>query len=412
VNHRYQRGRVGLIAIIVVSLTIIAGLWYFKPQPAKRPPVKPSIPIVDSVLVQPQSYQVSVSTQGAIVPKRQISLMAEVSGQVVNISEHFVSGGFFKSDDVLIKLDDRDYRYALLSAESQVASAERELALEKGQARQAKRVWRDLGSAEANSLSLRVPQVNAARAALKAAKAEQKRGSLNIQRTSITLPFDGRVELAQVNLGQFVPAGSTLGTVFDSSVVEVRLPLSNEQIALVGIIPGANDASSIDTIFGTMPVELSATIGGKRYRWSARLTRVEASVDSRTRLFHVIAEVTQPFDTSIHEHPLVVGLFVEASISGRTIANTISIPKKAIINEQVFIVNSENKVELRPFTVIDRKGDVVWIQLDFESNEQIVISDPRVLKEGITVEIKNSQSEAEDLSVKQKDVQQTPASKE
>jgi len=401
VNHQYQRGRVGLIAIIVVSLTIIAGLWYFKPQPAKRPPSKPSVPIVDSVFVLPQPYQISVSSQGAIVPKRQISLVAEVSGRVVNISENFVSGGFFKADDVLLKLDERDYRYALLNAEAQTANAERELALEKGQARQAKRVWRDLGSAEANSLSLREPQVNAARAALTAAKAEQQRAALNIQRTSITVPFDGRVELSQVNLGQFVPAGSTLGSVFDSSVVEVRLPLSSEQLALVGIIPGYNDLSNL----GSMSVELRATIGGKRYRWSARLTRVEASVDNRTRLFHVIAEVNQPFDTSVHEYPLVVGLFVEASISGRVIDNTISIPKKAIINEQVFIVNSDSKLELRPFTLIDRKGDMVWMQLDVAANEKIVTSDPRVLKEGVRVETKNTQSKAPVLK-------QMPAAKE
>lgn len=395
-NYKYQHGRVGLIAIIIVGLMLIAGLWYFKPQPAKRPPVKPQAPIVESVIAEPQAYQVSVTTQGTVSPKRQISLIAEVSGRVVSLSENFVSGGFFKADEVLVQLDDRDYRYALLNAEAQVASAERELALEKGQARQAKRVWRDLGSAEANSLSLREPQVNAVRAALKSARAEEQRAALNIQRASITVPFDGRVESTQINLGQFVPAGSTLGVVFDSAVVEVRLPLNNQQLALVGIIPGSNTTANLANI----PVELNATIGGKRYRWAATLTRVEASVDSRTRLFHVIAEVSQPFDSSVHEHPLVVGLFVEATISSSVIDKAISIPKKAIVNELVFIVNSEQKVELRPFTVVDRKDDVVWIQLDMESNEQIVVSDPRVLKEGMTVNTKNNQ--AADNSSKQK----------
>ena len=76
-----------------------------------------------------------------------------------------------------------------------------------------------------------------------------------------------------------------------------------------------------------------------------------------------------------------------------------------VVYEQVFIVNSDSKLELRPFTLIDRKGDMVWMQLDVAANEKIVTSDPRVLKEGVRVETKNTQSKAPVLK-------QMPAAKE
>lgn len=382
-NRRFQRGRVGLIAILLLGTAVIAALWYFKPQPTKRPPAKPQMAIVDTIVAEPKAYQARIASQGTVEPKRRINLVAEVSGRVVDINDDFVSGGFFSSGEALVKLDERDYRYALANAESQLASAERELALEKGQARQAKRVWRDLGSREANSLSLREPQVKAARSALNAAKAEQQRANLNIERTAISVPFDGRVDSVQVNLGQFVPAGSSVGTVFDSNIVEVRLPLSNEQFDLLGLKPNTDDKS----VLSAVAVELRSRIGGNTYQWPATLSRIEAAIDSRTRLFHVVVEVQQPFDPERYDYPLLVGLFVQASIEGKTLENVISLPKKALLDDQVFVVVSDNSLELRPVTLIESHDDRVWVKASIEQGEKIVVSDPRVLREGSSVEL-------------------------
>lgn len=386
----FQRGRIGLAVILVMGITIIAGLWVFKPEPAKRPPAKPLLPVVDVIAAEPQTYLASVVTQGTVAPKRQINLVAEVSGRIVSMSDSFVSGGFFAADEVLVNLDERDYQYALRNAEAQVANAERELALEKGQARQAKRVWRDLGSVEANSLSLREPQVKAAEAALQAARADRQRAALNLQRAAISAPFSGRVESVSVNQGQYVGVGTTLGVVFDRSAVEVRLPLSNEQLALTGIIPGAENVQDLQQ----KQVTLSASIGGEFYRWPATLQRVEAVVDSRTRLFHVVAEVEAPFDQSVYQHPLVVGLFVEARLSGKQIDNALAIPKKAIINDKVFIVDSNNQLQLRPLTPINSDNKLLWVQADIKRGEKIVVSDPRVLREGLEVTIKQPEKPA------------------
>jgi RND family efflux transporter MFP subunit len=340
--------------------------------------------VVQVLVAKPETYQSIVHSQGTVVPTRQINLAAEVSGRVNKVSDNFVEGGAFQANQSLIALDDRDYRFALVNAESSVAAAERELALQKGQARQAKREWRDLGSKEANALSLRQPQVRAAEAAVAAAKAERDRAQLNLQRTEISTPFSGRVQEKMVDLGQFVTVGSVLGVVYDSSAVKVRLPLNQEQLVLSGLVPGL-------PIHQQKPLDVSlfANVGGERYQWTATLSRMDASIDSATRFYHVIAEVVEPFNLSLHAYPLVVGLFVEAEIQGKVFNDALKLPKKALIDDKIFIVNDEDKLVIRELSIIDQKDDIVWVQSSaINAGDKIVISDPRVLREELIVRVR------------------------
>ncbi len=382
-SKRHERGSIGTVLIVILGCLVIAGLWHFQPKPKLRSELAPQPPLVDVLIAKPQSYRVNVKTQGTVIPRREINLVAEVSGKVIEVSDGFVNGGFFNANELLVKLDDRDYRNALAMADTQVAIAERELALEQGQARQAKREWRDLGSAASNALSLRQPQLKAAKAALGSSKAERNMAVLNVERAQIKAPFSGRVRSTTVDLGQFVPAGTALGTIYDSAAVEVRLPLSNEQLALTDLALGSLiDKNNRPSLI------LSADVGGQRQQWPASLTRMEASIDTATRFYYVIAEVEQPFDTTLYPQPLLVGLFVEADIPGREYNQAIAIPQKALVDQQVFIVDNDNKLMLKDITIINKENGVVWVKSTIQPGEKIVTSDPRVLRDGILVRTK------------------------
>ncbi len=385
-RQRYQQGSIGVFLIVVVGVAIMAGLWFFKPSPTLRPKVEAKLPIVDVVIANPSQYRATIISQGIVAPKRQINLISEVSGRVVEVSANFEVGRFFKKNEPLLRLDDRDYRHNVAIAEAQIVVAERELALEQGQARQAKRVWRELGSEEANSLSLREPQLNAAKAGLISAKAERDRALLNLERTAIRVPFDGRIQLKSVALGEFVSAGANLATVYSNEAVEIRLPLNNQQLALAGLIPGKkiDSGQKSDDVARVL---LSATIGDHLYQWSVTSVRMDADIDSATRFYSLITEVVDPFNTDKFEQPLLVGLFVQAKISGKRYEDTIQLPKKALIDDKhIFIVNSENKLSMRSIYIIDRQTNNVVVKSDIKAGEQIVVSDTRVLKEDLTVE--------------------------
>lgn len=386
-RRHYQRGSIGVFLIVVIGMAIMAGIWFFKPKATIRPKTEAKPPIVDVVQARPSDYRAMISSQGTVTPKRQINLVSEVAGRVVDVSASFEEGHLFKADEALLRLDDRDYRLAAVIAETQIAVAERELALEQGQVRQAKRTWRDLGSKEANSLVLREPQLNAAKAGLRAAKAERNRALLNVERTTISVPFDGRIEVKSVALGEFVSAGTSLAVVYDSEAVEIRLPLNNQQLALAGFTPGKKISNKplIDKIPNVL---LSATIGDNLYHWPATSLRMDVDIDPTTRFYHLIAEINNPFDTDKFEQPLLVGLFVQAEIRGKLHENVIQIPKKSLIDdEHVFVVNRENKLSLRTIKIVDRQKNTVVVRSDIKAGEQIVVSDPRVLKQDLTVEI-------------------------
>lgn len=376
-----QRGSVTVVIIIVLGCLLAAGVYWLRPKPERRPPVEAKPPAVSVIKVNAQRQQMQVSTQGTVLPSREINLVAEVAGRVVTVSEQFVNGGFFDKGDVMVTLDKRDYQYRLAEADAQVAAAERELALEKGQARQAKREWRDLGSDEANALSLREPQVKAAQAQLQAAIAQRQQAKLDVERTVIRAPFRGRIQLTNVNVGQYVSINTSIATIYDSARAEVRLPLTDKQLALVGLPLGLtlNQAQQ-------KAVTLSATVAGQKQQWPATLTRTEASVDSSTRLYFAVAEIPEPFDLERYASPLVPGLFVEADIEGVEFDAVIRVPEIALVNNAfVFIVDDNNRLQKRKVFVVAKENNDLWVQGELTQDEFLVVSDPKILQENLHV---------------------------
>jgi len=135
-----------------------------KPEPRNLPVAQP--PLVSALTVAPSQHQLPVMTQGTVAPRREIDVVAQVSGKVISVAEQFADGGFFEQGQTLVQIEDNDYRFALSRAKAKVAEAVQLLATEKGRARQAKREWRELGNREANDLFLRKPQLAAVQASL------------------------------------------------------------------------------------------------------------------------------------------------------------------------------------------------------------------------------------------------------
>ncbi|MFT5117726.1 MAG: RND family efflux transporter MFP subunit [Kiritimatiellia bacterium] len=380
-NMTRQLGSSKIIIILVLAALVGFGIYWLRPQPKIRPPVAVKPPIVSVVRVVLQRQQMTVDTQGTVMPSREINLVAEVSGRVTAVNDSFSNGGFFNKDDVLVSVDARDYQYRLVDADAQVAAAQRELALEQGQARQAKREWRELGNKQANALSQRMPQVRAAEAQLRSAIAQRSQAKLNLQRTNIRSPFRGRVQSTKVNVGQYVTTGTVVAQIYDSGLAEVRLPLNDKQVALIGLPLGV-----MLTEEQQPAVILSAQVAGKRHQWPAKLTRTEASIDSTTRFHFAVVQITEPFNLSRYQTPLLMGLFVDASVAGIVFDEVIKVPEKAIVDSQwVYVVDDSNQLQQRKVIVLGKKDQLILLQGDVKTGEALVVSDAKVLQNSLTV---------------------------
>ena len=179
----------------IVGVGVIMALVNNKKAPyASNTPDKTEKITVAVKAAQPEMAALSVTTQGTVEPKRRINLVSEVSGRVIHVASQFDDGGFVQQGELLVQLDDRDYRAQFLDAQARLASAEQLLAQEQGRSKQARQEWRDIGSQEANELFLRVPQLNAAKAEVASAQAALDTAQANLERTQLTAPFDGRID--------------------------------------------------------------------------------------------------------------------------------------------------------------------------------------------------------------------------
>lgn len=389
--------------VLVISVLVVA-----KPKPEPRPPAEePALIKVAVIEAKQQSMRLSVHAQGTVTPKREIDLVAQVAGVVTHVEPAFISGGFFTPAQTLIQIDDRDYQAALLSAEARVAEAKQRLAEERGLNRQAKREWRDLGNKEANDLFMREPQLAAAQANLASAKGAQAMAELNLERARVTVPFSGRVKQTYVNLGQYVTAGTPLATVYDSTVVEVRLPLTEKQAALVNLplMPDVHDGAA-----ESIPVTLTGSVAGQLHQWHGFLTRTDAFVDASSRMYYAIVEVADPFATGSGDGavgaPLLPGLFVEAEIQGKSIDNVVQLPRAALFErDKLLIVGDDSAIIEQRVNVLHRSEKDVWVQALLEQNALVSLEKQSLTPVGTTVEpILEHSSTSDSVAAKNVDV--------
>jgi RND family efflux transporter MFP subunit len=382
-GNRFNRRRwFGSVLFTVAGLAVCFLVLVGKPatQPTQLP--EPRRPLVAVIVAEPSDHSISVRTQGTVEPVRRVGLVAQVSGKVESVSDRFLDGRFFKAGDILLELEKADYQFAIARAQAQEAAAAQRVAEERGRSLQAQREWRDLGTNEANDLFLRKPQLRAAEASLLAAEADVAAAKLALERTTVRAPFDGRLERKSVDLGQFVAPGSVLAEIYATDRVEIHLPISDSQLALLDLPLFETEVAAYP------PVTLSAAFGGERWEWQGKIARVEASIDRDSRVTFAIAEVSDPFGgTQSKRPPLTPGLFVEANISGKPIQESVELPATALRGDNTVLwINEENRLERLRVELLRREQDRVWVR-GLESGLRVVAEQSSLLAAGTAIEI-------------------------
>lgn len=362
------------LLVLLISVRIANYAINNKPEAErKKPPA--STPTVEVVVVEKQNYPVSLQTQGTVRPHTETNLVAQVSGVITEVSSDFNNGSFFKKGDLLLRIDPRDYQTAVTLAESNLAQARLSLSQEQARAAQAKRDWKRLGeTGKPSNLVLRKPQLQSERANISATKAQLEQAKLNLQRTRITAPYDGRLLEKNADLGQFVNPGSALGKIYAVDFAEVRLPLNNKQLAFVDI-PESFRGEDNKKITGP-EVLLKANIGETNWQWPARIVRSEGAIDTRSRQTFVIAQVDDPYSQlNPGQPPLKVGQFVEAEIKGQVLENIFVIPAAALhAGNQLFLVDENQQLSKQKVKVVWQDSEFVVIEHGLNAGDQLVLT--------------------------------------
>ncbi len=350
--------------ILAPVLVIVGSVWlakYFistKPEPRKMA-VKPQITKVEATRLKPETFQVFVETQGTVRPRTTSVIIPEVSGRVMFVSPNFREGGYFEKGDVLLAIDPINYETAMIIAESSVAQAFRTLEEAKVSSKQAVENWQRVGkTTEPSDLVKKIPQLREAEARLRAAEAELEKAKRDLEKTKIKAPFAGRIAEQIVDIGQYVSQNTQLGRAFATDVMEVRLPLTNSELAFVDLpetFRGEPQAEIRREIQKAPEVSFRGIIGNHVGRWDGKIVRVDSSIDEMSRQLFVVAEVSDPYryEKDDDSPPLKIGMFVDALVKGDKLENVFILPRRAVrIGGEVIVIKDDNTIRRQRVTPI------------------------------------------------------------
>ncbi len=367
--------------LVIAAALALAALIVANPEKKIEEAVETRPISVRVMRVAAGDEYLTISSQGTVQPRSQSELIPEVSGTVTWISPALVGGGVFKEGDVLLRIDDADYRTALEGARARRTRAEVEAEFATDELRRLESLF-DKKLASQSQLDTARRAARIAESTLLEARAAQDQAERDLYRTELRAPFDGLVRSEQVDLGQFVSRGNSIGTIYAADYVEVRLPIAADQLTYLGIPVSRQGQIPAEQ---RPPVTVAADFGKTRVFWEGELERTEAEFDARSRMLFGVTRI--PYSRDDKSPVLPVGLFVQAEIRGRRVENVMRLPRSAIRDrDEVLVVDDNNRLHFRPVQVLRLEHDEVLISAGLENGELVCISPLQTVVDGMRVE--------------------------
>jgi RND family efflux transporter MFP subunit len=329
--------------------------------------------LVETMTAQRSAQRVTIIATGTVQARREAALAPQVSGRVVKTSPDLLVGGLFEEGDLLFAIENTDYQLAVQRARAALTRAQLDLQTMEGRARVARREWERLGlEGEPDPLVVYEPQLESSRADVKSAQAQLDQALLDLERTRINAPFNGRVARKDVDLGQYINTGSTAVLFAGTDRAEVIIPLPIEDLTRLNIPhPGAKQPGSEALV--------RLRLGTVAFEWSGRITRSLGEVDPQGRMARVVADIIDPYNlkqTWPAENPsLEPGMFVTVELTGEYLDDVVPLPRKALrSNDRVWIASEQNTLKIRPVEVVHREEQIVYVRGDIEEGDRIILT--------------------------------------
>jgi multidrug efflux pump subunit AcrA (membrane-fusion protein) len=378
--------------------------------------------------------RIEIEADGVVVPLREITLAAEVSGRVLRKTEACNEGQSVTRGMLLFEIDPRDYeldvdrlerelsqaRLAIEEIDEEIVQNAGSLDLARRQVELAKREVARLDTLKAGRIITESEHDRALRDELTAANVltaqeGQKRvlvkrrsrlveavslastmldkAKLDLSRTRITAPTDGMVVEDKVEQESFVAKGTPVVMIEDTSAAEVKTSLRMDEVARVwggrkAAAEGGGEARDIPE----SPAKVVFSIGDRRYEWDGVLSRYEGKgLDEKTRTLPCRVRVPEPrrvraidrYGAPLATLPadaprsLLRGMFVEVWLQVDVPRPLVSVPEEAVRpSGEVFVMRDGRLIVLHPRPFHAAAGRVVFDQEEsgLEPSDRIVVS--------------------------------------
>jgi RND family efflux transporter MFP subunit len=326
-----------------------------------------------------EDLPITIEAHGVLRAAQEVILRAEVTGPVKWLSKRLVPGQRVTKGEELLRIDDRDYRFALSRVQATLEQARQNLELEAGRHRIAKKEWNLFqkeqapplalsGKPPSKSLALRLPQLATARASVASAQSAYEEAHLNLERTHIRAPFNALVQAKRVEVGQHITSQSELVHLVGVDTAWIELPLTPRQLAQIripGVHPGPGSQGNVST-----------QLAGQRVERPARVLHLLPRVDEGVRFARVLVEVKHPFyqEDPKESFPLLLGSYCKVSLKGIPFTRVLPLPRAALRERsQVYLLDSQSRLRSRRVHVIWEQAQRVWIDQGLAPEERVVV---------------------------------------
>lgn len=363
-----------MIKIVLPVCLILAGAtgWsYFKskePKMKRKPHIAQAV-VVETVSMKPGNYQSIVHVMGTVIPDREIILKARVPGEVVSISPEFVLGGVMKKGEMLLTLDDSDYKIEVKKAKSALNSALSSLAIEKGSQMIAKEELKLINEASrgvitATDLALRKPQLVQAMVTVENARADLEKAGLSLSRTKIILPFNALILEKHVNLGSLVTAQGSLASIVDADTYRVEAQVPPDRLTALGMGRKSGSIAIIHSQYSDQT-------------WQGKVLRTTGKMTDKSRMAGVIISIPDPLGLKhpVEKVQLLLDDHVDIQIMGKTLENVFSIPRAILRDGNTIWVYREGVLEIKDVTLAWKEDGRVFVKSGILEGDQVITSE-------------------------------------
>ena len=376
-----------LMIKIIIPVCLIwagfAGFNYFKSKEPKmkRKPPKKQVIVVETISMKPGNYISSIHVMGTVVPDRQISLKSKVSGEVAFISSRFVQGGVMKKGEMILMLDDSDYRIEIRKAKSALDKALSDLAIEQGSQLIAKEELKLINEAlkdvvKATDLALRKPQLVKAKAVVESARADLEKAELNLSRTKVIVPFNALVLEKKVNIGSLVAIQGTLATLVDVDAYRVEALVPPDRLSALRISEKTGSEAIIYSQYS-------------KQTWQGKVVRTTGKMTSKSRMAGVIILVPDPLGLKARENspPLLLDDHVAVKILGKPLENVFSLSRSILSDGNTVWVYNSGVLEIKEVSLAWKEDGQVFVKSGISAGDAVITSDLPAPVKGMALQL-------------------------
>ncbi len=275
---------------------------------------------VDTVTLNREQLSKTLKANGELHATKETTLGSRVGGRVVAISEAFENGLYVEKGTVLLSIEKLDYEVAVTNAQQSVADAQVALLTQQAASKSAEEDWFSYNQTQPDPLAVQQPQLDAAKLRYESALIRQDLAERNLSATEVKAPFSGWITSRNIQQGDWVHVGHSVGRIIAKAPLRGVLKLSPAQVSDLN-----NERLDEVTV---------SLVSNGRTITSKGLT-IAPVTDQATRQTEAYTYVSPIQNDGLRLRP---GTFFEAAISLGQKRELIRVPESAITKRGTFFV--------------------------------------------------------------------------